>query len=175
MHDAGIAVIFPHAVKSSGLATRIEDVRFTDQGLVVRGVLRKARGAARRRGGLVGQWRARRTAIPEIEPVISERPDGRGFHPHLHDHFEREVVFAENSIVIRDRVDCLLPCLAVVFQSPMEFAQAPSNCVGPVPQYAPLFVEGGRHLEVTRIYRDGALVDRRVRRVTKREGWGGDS
>ncbi len=72
-----------------------------------------------------------------------------------HDRFRREITFGETSIRIRDEVHCRLPCQTIVCQS-----RLPSDEVSPnVPAWrVPIFVDGGRHVEVTRTYREGELA-----------------
>ncbi len=160
LDDPGVAVVHSHGIKSSGHATRVEAVRFLDRGLISRGVLRRMAG---HRAQGAGWLRRRRAALPDIEPVTVEGGGEHGFHPHLHDHFEREVNFEDDAIRIRDRVDCLLPCVAVVCQSPLPGSSMRYG----IPPAAPIFIEGGRHVELTRLFREGALVEQRVRRTPR--------
>jgi hypothetical protein len=150
--DPGVCVVFPHGIKTGGRVTALENTG-PDTSFIVRGLLRRTDGAPELRAG--GRfWRRRRFSAEES--VVADHR----FQPHLHDHFEREVTFGSDWITLRDRVDLLLPCLAMVCQS----AAAPHQSIVGRP---PIFIEGGRHLEVTRTYRAGKLVEQRVARTPR--------
>ena len=82
----------------------------------------------------------------------------------MHDRYRREIAFGQDTIRIRDVVQCRLPCQAIICQSPptalaVRFVDADNLAVSRRP---PLFVEGGKKVEILRVYRQGVLVEQRV-------------
>ncbi len=160
MNDTGVVVVLPLGIKSSGLASGVGEVRFAATSVLMRGILRRVAGT--------GERRTRRWFPFWRRPAADTISQGEhGFHPHLVDHFEREITFGDDSITLRDRVDCLLPCVAIVLESPAPWS-ADGEGVAP-PGGPPMFLEGGRHVEITRVYQRGQLVERRVRRLARGE------
>ena len=78
-----------------------------------------------------------------------------------HDRYVREITFGDDWIRIRDRIHCRFPCEAVICQSPSHQADGPLGSAGPSSGAGrpPIFTAGGKHVEITRVYRDGALCD----------------
>jgi len=77
----------------------------------------------------------------------------------LSDHVCRRIEFGEDWVRIHDSVDCHLPCQSVVCQVASTDAawgigagQRAASSSRP-----PLFIEGGRHLSIVRMYRNGVL------------------
>ena len=77
------------------------------------------------------------------------------------DRHTREITFGEDWIRIRDRVRCRLPCRTIVCQSPSPARIGPFGdpAAGSHIANPPIFVDGGRSVEITRLYRNGKLMD----------------
>jgi hypothetical protein len=90
------------------------------------------------------------------EPI--DGPDS-GLHVLPHDYFHRKITFQVEGITIWDRVQCHRPCEAVVLQSPLTHRHADliDRAAG-TSTSAPLYLEGGKAVTVTRVYRAGELM-----------------
>ncbi len=164
LDDSGVTVIFPHRTRTSARydpRTRVEDA---GHAVTSNGILRRVEPSK----GSFKRWvkrhigplaRARRN-----RPKTRGRSDGKlsqhDYNRLAHDHFTRTVTFGNDWVRIEDRVRCRLRCETIVCQSP------PPSCVdlagrrgpGSRTMRPPIFLEGGKDVSVTRIYRNGRLA-----------------
>jgi len=75
-----------------------------------------------------------------------------------HDHFRREITFRPEGIGIRDHIQCHRDCDAVVLLSPRNNNRGDLTDRAAAPMTAPLYLEGGKTVTITREYRAGAIV-----------------
>lgn len=90
-----------------------------------------------------------------------DRTAGAARHPKRRaDRFVRKIEFFDDRVVIRDEVQCHRGCESIVCQSPLPVTDAFPFGVGidSAPHRRPIFVEGGRHVQLERVYRDGLLI-----------------
>ncbi len=87
------------------------------------------------------------------------RPNHIDYGRLTRDQYDRQITFGDDWIRIRDRVHCRLPCETIVCQSPPPVPTRPFGD-GSVSRttHPPIFVEGGRNVEIIRVYRNGELV-----------------
>ena len=101
-------------------------------------------------------WRGRTRT-----PGVRDRARGLDYRTLAYHRCTRRITFGEDTVHIHDRVRCRLPCESVVVQSPAIeprglFVNAtPTDRIG----RPPIFVAGGRRVDITRIYRNGELVE----------------
>ncbi len=76
------------------------------------------------------------------------------------DRFVRKIEFLDDRVLIRDEVQCHRGCESIVCQSPLPVTDAfPFGAgIDSAPHRKPIFVEGGRHVQLERVYRDGLLT-----------------
>ena len=76
------------------------------------------------------------------------------------DRFVRKIEFLDDRVVIRDEVQCHRGCESIVCQSPLPVTDAFPFGEGldSSPHRKPIFVEGGRDVQLERVYRDGLLI-----------------
>ncbi len=76
--------------------------------------------------------------------------------------FERKISFGADWIRIEDKIHCLPKCEFIICQSPPGIHPSPLNDHHESYQHLPpIFMEGGRNVSLTRLYRDGQLVGQR--------------
>ncbi len=75
--------------------------------------------------------------------------------------YRREIAFEDNVIRIRDTIHSRLHCQAILCRSPVGPAadRYVDKSAGNDTCREPIFVEGGKHVEITRAYRDGKLLE----------------
>ncbi len=168
LDDPGVTVVYPHSVITSHRHDPRTRQNVSPASAASEGVLRRNRRARRglwarlrrslrrltKRAGL-----ARSTAEPTNGPKSRDSRTERSRRALLHDRFEREISFDSEGVVIRDRVRCLRSPDAVLLE-PMSPGCAGSMIDGSAEcqtAHLPIFVSGGRHLELTRVYRGGRL------------------
>ena len=109
---------------------------------------------------MVQTWRRSRTRTPGVK----DRVRGLDYSMLAHDRCIRRITFGDDTVHIHDRVRCRLPCESVVVQSPtieprgLFVIATPTDRIG----RPPIFVGGGRRVDITRIYRNGELVEMRL-------------
>jgi len=186
LDDAGITVVFPSETRSSGRPDRRTRCFAAEASVTTIGILKKRRPVPPRLAWLrllrrvfrrrpehrttrdaARIWEAirdPRSGSPEESPARG----GRGKRgPDL---YKREITFGPDWIRLRDEILCHNPCEAIVCQSPMPAGGGPAlvDSIGPDLARPPLFVEGGCHVEVDRLYRQGRLIEKNVRSAPSR-------
>ncbi len=78
-----------------------------------------------------------------------------------HDYYTRHITFGDDWIRIQDRVRCRIPCKTIVYQSAPPTRQDAPDALdgGGETANVPLFVDGGRNVAITRVYRNGRLIE----------------
>ncbi len=76
------------------------------------------------------------------------------------DRFVRRIEFLDDRVLIRDEIQCHRGCESIVCQSSLPVTDVFPFGVGidSAPRRKPIFVEGGRHVQLERVYRDGLLT-----------------
>ena len=109
----------------------------------------------------VGRWTS--TALSMTDPAATNRyrSNHTDYGRLTRDRYSRQITFGDDWIRIRDRVHCRLPCETIVCQSPSPVPVRPFGGSGLVSRSArpPIFVKGGRNVEIIRVYRNGELVN----------------
>ena len=173
LEDPGVIAIFPHKTLTTGRWSSSTRQRVSESTVTSSGVLRRPpqfpgfKTALDQRATMPPCGWIRRTRFEEPQPSASaDRKDDhrKRIDPNrlTHDRFRREITFGDDWIRIRDRVLCRLPCRTIVCQSPPPGRANVyvDRIVADQSNREPIFVEGGRNVEITRVYRDGDLVDR---------------
>jgi hypothetical protein len=162
LEDAGVTAVFPGKVLVSGTASPRTRQNTSGSVVAVSGILRRASGQSDSEPARLFRFRKLRSPAPK--EGAEGRRKGIGPDRLTHDRFQREIQFGDDWIRIRDRVLCRLPCRAIVLQAPPPGPINPyaDRAATDVPARAPIFVEGGRDVEITRVYRNGELVDRQT-------------
>jgi len=162
LEDAGVIVVHPHGTRCGAHADVRAEKDVTDSSVTCSGILRRVGAPSSRsrrwiRRWLGWLWGRMRTPGPPPTPE-HQSPRVVDYHRLAHDRYTRRITFADDWIRIHDLVRCRLPCETIVCQSP---GPAPIKPFGDAGHSArpPIFVEGGRNIEITRIYRNGELVD----------------
>jgi len=163
--DPGICAVFPHHVRISGLADNRNKHEVHGTHVTCGGVLRRL---VSRQGGTrrsLGRWLRRLTrprrgnaeARPSLTKASPLPPEQR--LALAHDYFRREVDFGEDRIELTDELICRVACQHVVCQSGIAVDTHPliDRTPAELPVRPPLYLRGGRHVAVTRMYRDGRL------------------
>lgn len=98
---------------------------------------------------------------PQEEGPGPARSTGLDVKGLAHDYYARHVTFGDDWIRIQDRVRCRLPCKTIVFQSapPTRQDALDAPVGGGQTANVPLFVDGGRSVAITRVYRNGRLIE----------------
>ncbi len=176
LNDPGVSVIFAHGIKTSTHADRCTREDVTDVSVTTSGILRRTEPAPISPGARLKRWitrigRGRSTddvtataGITKGEGHGCRSPDQRppriDYQRLTHDRYTREITFGEDWIRIRDHVHCRLPCQTILCQSAPPTRSGPfGDPMGGYTNHAPIFVDGGRSVEITRVYRNGLLVD----------------
>lgn len=91
-------------------------------------------------------------------PAESTAFDMKGL---AHDYYTRHITFGDNWVRIQDRVRCRLPCKTIVLQSAAPAGPSTLDALegGGQTTNVPIFVDGGRDVVTTRVYRDGRLIE----------------
>ncbi len=162
--DSGLCVVFPHHTRVSGNVDRSNRSSTTPTTITCHGVLRRLRTGERPRSSC---WRWFRKAVRlrggdtlRQPPLTGTKPLTKAQHRALlHDHFRRDVTFHEDRIEIRDEVICRMKCEAIVCGSMIDpntvAATDATSCEQPGD--APIYLRGGKHAVITRVYQNGAL------------------
>lgn len=168
LEDPGVIAIFPHKALTTGRWSSRTRQSISESTVTSSGVLRRPPQFPDSKRRWIRE-RIRRTRFEEPQPSASaDRKDDHRKRIDssrlTHDRFRREITFGDNWIRIRDRVLCRLPCRTIVCQSPPPGRANVyvDRIVADQSNREPIFVEGGRNVEITRVYRDGDLVDRSV-------------
>ena len=163
LDDPGITVIGTHRTLTSTSGDPRSTEQVTEASVISSGVLRRVGGRSRTRWGRARRLFRRLFQEREVSKAEPSPPDAQPsphrYHSATRDRFEREVTFEEDRVHIRDRIRCRLPCKTIVCQSPAPTSSETLVDVGVHGGVcrAPVFMEGGRHVEITRVYRDGEL------------------
>ncbi len=165
IEDAGVLVVFPHRLRLTGRHSMRTTADVNAGSLTVCGALRplwpdQPRPSKFLRALLRG-WRSFQSMIarrlPGRMPV-----DLRGkINSLTHDTFERDVTLEGDRLTIRDRIHCRLRCQNIVlFPSlPARFLKFADRSVREVEGISPISLDGGRHVEIRRVYENGKLCD----------------
>lgn len=163
LDDEGIVVIHPHAMRTSAHNDPRNRASADESSVTCSGVLRRPAHHRRRSG----RWLRRliraigRAVRPESRSTSGYDKAIRSTDRHslTHDRFMREITFGDDWIRIKDTVHCRFPCDAVICQAPTDDLARPPGLIGPSVQatHPPIFTHGGRHVEITRVYRNGVL------------------
>ncbi len=155
--DPGVTVVYPLRLRSSSRLDRRTHVVIDDSSIRSSGILRgmRRRPALTWLRWLVSLFWRKRSSPPAGEPGAND-PSGLA-----HDTFVRDIHFGEDWIRIRDRIHCRLPCRTIICQSPSRtrnelFAEGAGERS---PSRPPIYIEGGRNVQITRVYRQGRLVE----------------
>ena len=166
LEDPGVIAVFPHRTLVSGRWSSRTGQGASESTVASHGVLGRATRMPDSRRPWAKRWLRRfRPAGPRRSATDAAKDHARrGITSSglTHDRFHREITFGDDWIRIRDRVLCRLPCRTIVCQS------ASSGRVNPYMDHTvsgrtgcePIFVEGGRAVEITRFYRNGELTAR---------------
>lgn len=162
--DLGLCVIFPHHTRVSGNVDRSNRSSTTPTAITCHGVLRRLRTGERPRSSF---WRRFRKAARLRGDDTLRRPPLTGTKPltkaqHralLHDHFRRDLTFHEDRIEIRDEIICRMKCEAIVCGSMIDPNAMAATDATACEQHAeaPIYLRGGNHTVITRVYQEGAM------------------
>lgn len=168
LEDPGVVVVYPHGTRTAAGPNVRGRQHVNGSSVTCGGILQRARPE---RAGLqhrikrlgqmigVGTRESTATSVPGPATTNGHRPNHIDYGRLTRDQYERQITFGEDWIRIRDRVHCRLPCETIVCQSPTPVPVRPfgdgsaSRTTRP-----PIFVEGGRNVEIIRVYRNGELV-----------------
>ena len=170
LDDPGITAVFRHRCAASGRFDPRSRSRRRDQTLICTGMLRRRVDGERKTWQRWRSWFRRILFAWRRGSPCGPRGGRSGPLDHRrlpHDGCQRAITFADDSIRIQDVVSCRLPCQTVVCQSPRP-DQANLLIDAPPEERAcaePICVDGGRWVEVTRVYRNGELVDPALERA----------
>jgi len=165
LSDAGIAVSFAHRSRSATRWQPMVHVDVADDAVDISGILGKCPSERNPRRSwwrrLFRQRRGKTNTRMILPPMSGKRSHAIDYDRLVYDHYQRRIEFLEDGVRIVDQLHCRLRCESAMLQASTHAhahrfvdraGAAPSNC-------DPIIVEGGRHLQITRTYRDGALVD----------------
>ena len=171
LDDPGVSVVFSRKTRCSGQWDRHAHGQVTPSSTTSQSVLQAPRGAPRpewwRIGWIVGRRDYRALAKDGIPPDSNRVPGPAKRQRLAHDWHRREIMFRDDMIQIRDVIHCRLPCRTIICQSPLteEAHRFVDSGNLAMTNRAPLFVEGGKKVEVWRVYRQGKLVEQRFTRA----------
>jgi hypothetical protein len=159
LEDAGVMVAFARRTLTSNRWDLRTRQIVSDSAVTCGGVLRRVSEGDPPRRRPIGAW-VRRLVHPDRHEPSTSGPDDRK-RGLAHDRFCRSITFGEDSIRIRDSVRCRLPARAIVCQSapPGPASLGIEQGATHLDMREPLLLEGGRDVEITRVYRNGRLVD----------------
>jgi len=164
IEDAGVVVVHAHGTRTvSGPGLR-DPLQVSESSVVCSSILGRASpvttgpldGLRRWSRSMLQTWRRSQTRTPGAR----NRTRALDYRMLAHDRCTRRITFGDDTVHIHDRVRCRLPCESVVIQSPpieprgLFVNAAPTNRIG----RSPIFVDGSRRVDITRIYRNGELV-----------------
>ena len=165
LDDPGIHVLFRRRTRTSALQAEGHGCTVIAEGLRAWGRLGPVppERATHELGGGSTLATPGHTWLSPFHQLVASTVGRFAPHRRARDSFQREITFGEDWIRIRDVVDCHARCEAVVLQSaPSAGADPFSDADRPhVELSPPLFVPGGRRVEITRLYRSGQLADAR--------------
>lgn len=170
LSDAGVTVVYPHLVRTGAHLDPRTKVCMDDSTVTCSGILRRTDSAATR-----GQRRikrltrriARLVSVHRSNRYGGQSPQGRiepsalrRYRRLAHDTYERRMTFGDTWIIVRDRVRCRLPCQTIVCQSATPSRAPFPGDPGPGGSNTrpPIFIDGGKDVEITRLYRNGKLA-----------------
>jgi len=163
LSDGGVTVVTDGAARTGGRQDTCRVSRVSGSEVLSRGVLRRQRQSGGRRTSRLG-WLIRRGAsLVRRLRSPARTPDAAGTQtPRLlpRGYYEREISLTEREVVIRDTVACPTLRGGVICQTvdqPGASLLSDPRPGSPSPQ-APLLVEAGRQVCITRTYRDGTLL-----------------
>ncbi len=163
--DGGVAVEFAHASRTSGSSAPHTGRWINDRGLMIEGCLRSTTGRPHELWRRLASWmrfRPHHAASISRGSSVRQTEHKTGICTRLaRDRFRREITFGADTVRIRDTVDCRLPCHTVLCQS-ASLDDRTSWQVFPMAEHRvrpPISVEGGRRVELTRVYENGRLID----------------
>lgn len=141
LDDPGLVVLFPHRFRTSSRPNPRTLAEVTPDSVTSSGVLQRPFRASRSRGRRLKRWWHKRSRV--------------------RDTFRREIRFGKEWIRIRDVVCCFLPCQTIILPCSTRDRghHLVDHTVTSGPGFPPIIVEGGRYVEITRVYRNGELVE----------------
>ncbi|MGB2985864.1 MAG: hypothetical protein WBE26_08270 [Phycisphaerae bacterium] len=165
LDDPGVTVVYPHKTRTSARSDRRIVEHVTDSSVTASGFLRRTKLVSDRLRRWIKRplwWiGSRRRAFSTPLLTKESHPPRIDYQRLTHDRYNRQITFGEDWIRIRDCVHCRLPCKTIICQSPSPVRGKPfsdSSILDPR-AHTPIFVDGGRNVEITRLYRNGELVD----------------
>lgn len=175
MEEPGVVVFFPHGTRTSARWHRHTLTATSETGVTSRGTLRRPYRSIERPWSMLKRFvgrlvRLRGNGCMPRPPACVDVHAGSTAHvalharprrPHTRDSFRRDVLFAEESIRIRDVVEVRSRCQAVLCQSqPVgESGHLVDRDTRSGSGRCPIFVDGDRHVVITRLYRSEGLVN----------------
>lgn len=162
--DAGIVVACPHSTRRSICGWPRHEPRVNEESVFCESILKRSSRSRKSELRQVGREAGRHSSSDGGKDRDGSIKRTRGFfsrHGGLaHDTCTREIHFHEKTISIRDVVRCRLPCQAILCQLTHSGTENKSARVHehPKAERAPIYVPGGRHVTIERLYRDGELV-----------------
>ncbi len=165
LSDPGIAVSFAHRSRSATGWQPGVHVDIADDAVDISGVLGKCPSdRSPRRSRLRRLWRQRRgktNARLILPPRPSQQSRAIDYDRLAHDHYQRRIEFLEDGIRIVDQLHCRLRCESATLHAAVHARanQFVDRAGAASSSSDPIIVEGGRHLQITRTYRHGVLVE----------------
>ncbi len=170
LDEPGITVISPHGTRTSGRWSPSTQVRVTPSTVTSSGILRRPDNERVRRRGLMRRWirQIGRRRAPTPGAPSGTQDDSYAAVPRrlAGGHYRREITLEDDLIRIQDTVHCRLHCHTILCRSlsgPDADRYVDRSSVNER-THEPIFIEGGKDVAVTRLYRNGELVDQRVPR-----------
>ena len=168
LDDSGVTAVFPRTVRANSRFDRYAREEVTPLSVSCTGNLwrivpesNQLRGRARRFLRVL-----RQTARFWLSKLRSDVPRDRlGRQRQAGSRYVREIRFGDDWIRIRDEVTCRLPCEVLVGASVRQHLADPwiEGTPAHQPAHPPILTGRGRHVTVSRLYRNGALLDQRSR------------
>lgn len=170
LEEPGITVISPLTTRTSGRWTSSTQVEQTPCSVTSRGILRRPGRDRARRWRPVRKWMRRigfrkmRAALARTNDCEHSQATPRGL---ASARYCREIAFERDLIRIRDTLHTRPRCQTILCRSPagLDSDRYVDRGEGNERHREPIFVDGGRHVEITRVYRDGRLVERPAAQV----------
>ncbi len=168
LDDYGVTVVFPRTVRASSRFDRNAREEVTPSSASCTGKLRRTssesnwlRRFAQRFLRVLRQaalfWLSKRRSDVAWDRMGRQRPAGS--------RYAREISFGDDWIRIRDEVTCRMPCEVLVGASARQQMADPwvEGTQAHQPAHPPILTGRGRHITVSRLYRNAALLDQRSR------------
>ncbi len=163
LEDRGLVVVYPHSLRTS--AHHDQDARpsLTGDSITCRGRLKRMPPKI---AGVLGWWRRMVRAWLRIVARLKQvaKPNGaadRSQERTPRNWFERCITFGADRIRIHDHVRCRHSCETVICQP--AGGHFPRFLLGgsgaDAVAQAPRYIDGGRDVEIIRVYRNGELID----------------